>query len=279
MHDAADAVIHALHHRRVDRLILNLAILAVAFRPEFRAGCCRSGREFAPVFLDQRRLRLLRVVHGVVRKIEEERPIFRPLDELQRLVRQSVGQVFLLGSVGQPGQIVGRKIGRRRSAMVAGDVKFKTLILRQVAFAAEMPFTDEGRNVSALLERFRQRHLFERKVIRQRGPVEFLLRVIGPARQPVRDPEARGIFARHNARARRRADVARGIRAGEPHPLRRQPVEVRRLVERTPVTREIRPAQIVHQDEDHVGAALGRRNRRAKNGEGKGEAMDESRHG
>jgi len=45
-------------------------------------------------------------------------------------------------------------------------------------------------------------------------------------------------------------------RVGEPHALRRQPVDVRRPVETAPVTADLRPAQVVGEDKHDIRCAF-----------------------
>ena len=66
---------------------------------------------------------------------------------------------------------------------------------------------------------------------------------------------ARPVLAAHQRRARRLAVRAAGVAAGEPHPLRRQAVDVRRLVILAAVTGDVGVAEVVGEDEDDVGFA------------------------
>jgi hypothetical protein len=73
----------------------------------------------------------------------------------------------------------------------------------------------------------------------------------------LRDAEAGLVLARLQIGPRGRADRP-CIELRESHPLAGQPVDVRRFVEAVAVTRQVRPAEIIGQDQDDVGRALRR---------------------
>ena len=71
-------------------------------------------------------------------------------------------------------------------------------------------------------------------------------------------PDSRRILAGHDARPRGRADRARGVPRGEPHSLRRQAIDIWRLVEGLRVVAaDVHVAQVVGQDEDDVRPGRG----------------------
>src|SRR5207247_9699558 len=69
---------------------------------------------------------------------------------------------------------------------------------------------------------------------------------------PISDVQTRGISAGQQCGPRWRTYRAGGIGLREFHPVTREPINVRRLVEVAAVTRQIGPAQIIGQDQDDV---------------------------
>ena len=60
------------------------------------------------------------------------------------------------------------------------------------------------------------------------------------------------VLARHQHAARRRADRRAAVVLREPHPLRREPIDIRRGDLLLPIAAQLAPAKIVGQDEDDV---------------------------
>ncbi len=69
--------------------------------------------------------------------------------------------------------------------------------------------------------------------------------------------QARRVLAGEDACPRWRADRASRVGVGEAHALRREPVDVRRLVERAAEAAQVAPAHVVDENEDEVGARSG----------------------
>src|SRR5580765_1724417 len=113
-----------------------------------------------------------------------------------------------------------------------------------------MPFAGEEVGVTTFAKCFGDRDLFEGEMILIRGRKQlFGLR----AADEIRDSSARGVFASHDARSRRRTDAACRICLRKSHTAARQFVEVRRLIKLAPVAAQIRPPQIVSENEYDIG--------------------------
>ena len=186
------------------------------------------------------------------------------LDKLDGLGSQPLGQMLARGSVLQLRVFVGRKIAPRGTAPVmASPVDLKSLVLGQEAFPAQVPFSREKRPVAPLVQRLGERHFLERKLLLiGRGPERLVFSPMPVHRirlgraKPVCCRHPRRIFSRQNARPGRAADRAGSVRTGEAHPLRREPIAVRCLVEGAAKRPQIAPPQIVGQDKYEIGPAL-----------------------
>ena len=73
------------------------------------------------------------------------------------------------------------------------------------------------------------------------------------------DAVPRPILPGHQAGACRGAVGGVGVGVGEPHALRSQTIDIRRVVNLAAVARDVAPAQIVGEDEHDVGSRLRRR--------------------
>ena len=135
LHDAPDALIEALHHRGIDRLVLNLARLVFPFRQELRPGGGRQPGGLGLIFRDHLGFGLLRVVDGVMREVEQEGLSSGALDELQRLIGQPVREVLAFGAVRQRRNPVRTEVGGRGPSSAAGDVEVEALLLGEVVRA------------------------------------------------------------------------------------------------------------------------------------------------
>ena len=167
--------------------------------------------------------------------------------------------MFAIGSVGQAGVAVGRKVllaAVGSAAVDAAPIHIEALIFRPEPFRTEMPFTGQEGRVTAGLQCLGQRRLVQRQPvgIRCRQVAGIALPFLGLGRADViRDTRPLRPFAREQARARRRTDRTGGICASEPGSIPRHAVEVRCLVKGAAVAAEIAPAQIVGQEQDDVG--------------------------
>ena len=129
-----------------------------------------------------------------------------------------------------------------------------------------MPLADVPRHISRLLEGRGERDFGCGQVGHQRRTGELLVRAVGPAWQPVGNPDAGRVLAGHDRRPRRGAYRGCGISVREPQALGRQSIQVWSLVVLAAVAPEVAPPEVVGHDEDHVGPLGG--------GEGEPEQSD-----
>ena len=195
----------------------------------------------ATIFLHQ----ILPAIENRVRRkmTEEEKEwlVLVPLDEFHRLQIQPVRQILTLA------QTILRQVNPRdpprakhvrekvrpipHALHLAARVPAKAMVrwpqfeLRPVMFVArEMPLAHHARGILVLRQNLRQRHLADRQ------------RVGGIRPQVIDDAHPRRMLPREQRRAIRRTHRRRRIRMRKPHPLLRQPVQIRRLVEPVPIT-------------------------------------------
>ena len=103
------------------------------------------------------------------------------------------------------------------------------------------------------LERFGDGDFLEGQVLEDFRILEPLRRILATAGQPIGELKPGGIFARHDAGARGRADVARGVGLGEAHVFASEAVEMRRRDQFIAIATEGRPTLVVGKDEEDVG--------------------------
>ena len=108
--------------------------------------------------------------------------------------------------------------------------------------------------VTGFFQVLRERDFFQRQFLAELGAIELLAGHILPAWQPIGEMEPGRPLAGHDAGPRRRADRAGSIGLREPHSVGSEAVDVRRFVIRAAVAAQVRPAEVVHQDENDVGA-------------------------
>ena len=138
--DAANAFVDARDHRRVRRIVMP------------------ARRRLVLEPLDQLLLRLVRRVHAEVRQVQEERLVLVPLDEIDRAVRQKIGQVLTL-------RILGLRVGleiempaRRLNRLV--EAALARMMLRTFA---QVPLAEHAGRVAGLLQRVGDRDLVQRQ--------------------------------------------------------------------------------------------------------------------
>jgi hypothetical protein len=234
-------------------------------------GMAQPGPQLVAVFLDQLGLGFHGRVRGVMGQVEEERPLSGHVDHLERLVGQAVGQILAGLPARQAGHIpvfapetvralVGMEERGGSAPESASDVDIETLRLGIKARRTQVPLADQRGEVARVVEVFGERDLGKGQVADGGGRRHFpaARRVFGRF-VPDGHTEARGMLAGHDGGAGRRAHRRGRVRLGEPHAVAGQAVEVRRLVQVGPVTAQVRPAQIVRQDQNNVGPpCLGR---------------------
>ena len=230
LHHAPHRVVHVLDHRGVYGVV--------------HAG---SRLGLGLVFRDDRLAGLERDVNGVVHEVHAERAALVGLDELHALVGQRLGEV-----VG-PGHLDLRRRAIAEVPPPAGDDhRVEALLVGEVRGPAQVPLAERPARIARPLQRFGKRNYVQRQMLRAINRYAHLLERPPVAGDEVRNAQPRRILPRDDARPRRRTHRTRRVRVSEPHPLRRQPVNVRRLVERIPITPHVRPAQIVDQHEHEV---------------------------
>ncbi len=214
-------------------------------------------------------------MHRVVGHVEEEWSLGVLLDEACRLIGFAVGEELALapglerrdvveGSAIAPDVRI--EVARRATDRAAADVVIKALLVGPVWFRAKVPLADVARSVAGGLQRLGDGDLVELHPVRVRRAEELAVPesdVLGrvlrgrpvldmPDVDIVGDADARGVSPGHDRGARRRAHRARGVAVGEAHPLRREAVDVRRLVVPAAVAGDVCPAEIVDEDQDDV---------------------------
>ena len=189
----------------------------------------------------------MRRMHPEMREVEEERFVFVACDEIHRFVGEEVGEVLALWRIGLRirGEIEvdARAHDRFVEAALAG---------KKLAPFANVPFPKHPRRVTASLELLGD----DVAVERQLGDV-----VHGPqrTRTPVKPADtsdgvnasARAVLPAQQSRASGRA-ILTMVMAEELHALRRESVNIRRLVVFAAVGRGVRPPEIIGHDEDDV---------------------------
>ena len=139
----------------------------------------------------------------------------------------------------------------RRTPAASAQVHIKSVLFRTRLAFTQVPFPHMPRLVAPmLLQRPRQRNLLHWQHMEVRHIAQL------PHRMPadiLRHPHRRRILPRQDARPRRRAHRRSRVSIRKTHPLRRQPVQVRRLIERAPVAPQIPPPQIIQQNKNHIG--------------------------
>ena len=160
-----------------------------------------------------------------------------------------------------------------------------------------MPLSDEGARVPDRLEQLSQRDLAVGQLQLVHGREQF---AIGGARavvaicvtnvrpltraelelgtDPVGDAKSGRRPSGHQGGPRGRTDRTRGVTIGKPHARGSQAVDVRRAVEVRALAAQIHPAQVVHQNHDHVRRGRSSREQAGKNSGDDG-ASDNQLHG
>ena len=137
------------------------------------------------------------------------------------------------------------------------------LARRMRALLSDVPLAKHPRRIPRRLQSLRQDHAVERQfrdiVHGPQGPLAPVETLHATDRVNTR---ARSVLPAHQRRARRRAVLAMVI-VCELHPLRREPVDVRRLVIFTAIRRHVRVTEVVGHDEDDIRFRRSRRGRRS----------------
>src|SRR5205814_2528674 len=118
-------------HRRVNGLVLEVVRLRLGL-----------------VLGDLLRLRLDRVMDGVVGEVEEKRAALVRVEELLRFGREPVGEVLAGRALGQGRNLVRGEVAGRVAEVRAGDVEPEAEFFRVIVRPAEVPFADAGGRVT-----------------------------------------------------------------------------------------------------------------------------------
>ena len=206
--ESADIVVEIVDHRRIYgiRMELSSANSALAVVQSGEVVAELEGIELVEshpscLFLKIRHLLGLAVegvVDVVVPEVEVKGLVRAIADKVDRLVRQSVGQMLALGTVGQSGDTAGHYVAVSRSApMTAADIDFKADLVGIVCLITEMPFADVPGVVAAVTEKLRDRGFLKRNMV-DLGRVDQLAVARMNARigDPVGDAYACRVFTR-----------------------------------------------------------------------------------
>ena len=131
-------------------------------------------------------------------------------------------------------------------------IVFETLVVGSEVFPPEVPFPCVEGRVTALPERFRDGDFLERELVGVPGCHKLALPVSRPG-NPVRDVDPDGVFPSHEGGPGGRTDGGGGVGVREADTVAGELVEMRCLVEGRPVTRQVGPAEVVHEEEQKVG--------------------------
>ena len=264
--DATETVVHALQHRRHDRVALLAARISLL-------------GELAGVFL----LVTPGAVHAVLPEVEEKGFVcFSSIgfNEPNRLIGEPVGDVFALRSVGDVAHLVAmsrlalrhhavrRKVTRRSRIGRAEPGRLEAILVRPVRRRRpEVPLAEVPRPVARVAQDLRQGDQLRLEVVlalrvnqrlRRRGPFGIerrprLLRREVPARRG--DEVTTRVLPAHQRHPRRRTQGHR-IRIREPHRQLRKARHVRCLVVFGAIRFRIHPAHVIDQEEHDVGPVV-----------------------
>ena len=245
--DATDAAIQGREHAGIGRVAVSLGRVRAIPEPSQIVGLC----------LDRR-------VNRVVREVEQEWLVSEVLEDAQRLVRQPVGEVVAVGPsfrkrIDSPvGALVGMEVAAGGTPFVASHVPLEPVAVRREVHhdlglqpRHQVPLPDMSRPIALDSEGFSQRGM---AMLEPHRPVRRLQLGTDPVLtgNPVRHVRASRIEPGQQGRAGRRADRAGRVAVSEPHAVGSKAVYVRRLVEVAPIAAEIRPAEIVDQEDQEV---------------------------
>jgi len=204
----------------------------------------------------------VRVVEG---QVEQERLFLAALDELH-------------GDLGLP-EFALAALGRFRTGVgPAREVLVETVISRLMALASEVPLTHRRRGVAPGLEQLGDRLDTFRKMRVDRCGEHAMRGAVGASGEEGRDLQAGRALARHQGRARRRADGGRGVGLREARPFSGELVEVRRPLVLATEAAEVVDAEVVGEKDHEVGRGLLRTERGEAGKHGEEQAEEEAGH-
>jgi len=190
-------------------------------------------------------------VQGVPRELHEE-----------RLAGPAARVHEGLGSPGHAEDVHGVRIGEVVGVLVARIAVVLVVAVPTGAAAGEVPLAVVGGGIARPFQEFADRDLGGGDLLREHGLDEPVARFGWGGLRPM---EAGGALAGLEADSRRGADRRRGVGVREPHALRREPLDIRRLDEVAPGAehvgmhgdRESVPALVVGEQEDDVRPRAG----------------------
>jgi hypothetical protein len=198
--------------------------------------------------LNQLLLRLMRRMYAKVRKIQKERLILVPRDEVDRAIRQKIRQILPLRHFNRRVRLEIKMRARRFNRLVEPPLRRMML-----AVVPKVPLAEHPSRIAGCLERIGDGDFFQRQLLhivhRPQRPAPPIEPVDAPHRVHAR---SRSILPREESRPRRLAIRPARIAVGESHALRRHAVQVRRPVILAAVAGEIRVPQVIRQDEHNV---------------------------
>ena len=209
----------------------------------------RVAGRVAGLVLDFVLRRLRGRVHGVVSHVAEKRPVFVALDEINGLVRDAVRQVAFVFEVLKTA--IDRRVRVGQVEVIVRAAPHEAVKLVEAAVdrvvlwgKSQVPFPECAGDITGRLEELWKEHLFQ-----VAARAAFTRGV---------DAKALLVAPRNEARAGRRADVARHVPLRADDALPGQGVDVRRahFFGMMRVVAHVRVALIVGQHHDDVGPLL-----------------------
>ena len=189
-------------------------------------------------------------VRGGVGQVEEEGLLRVRAHEADRVVRELLAQAAVLEGVLD--DLVPAP-DLRRLVVAHGDVvgAVEAAALRAHGrLVAQVPLARDRGGVAMGLEELRERRGRQAHALGQRHAI---------AHDPARPPDPRRVAAGHERHPRGRAHGGAGVEVRQAYALRGEPVERGRAQLGVPVATQVLVAEVVGQDQHHVGALLGRR--------------------
>ena len=242
LQDPPNPIIHGTHHSRVG---FSLWILDVAKTIQIFFRCFQGG------------------VRGVVGKKEKERPIPVPFDEGNRLIGKVIGQVFSRRNrfeiFHQPGAVAfGLALGILASsngqffreidvATSQMSVKLVESTLHRMAggnVSAQMPLSNNPGMITGGPQEFRNGFLLSGE-----AHIGILRLVLGVSLEA----KPLGIAGGHETGARRATDGVGNVPVGATHSVPGNGINMRRRNVLASVEADVRIAQIVAHNHNHVG--------------------------
>ena len=136
---------------------------------------------------------------------------------------------------------------------MAANVDVKTLIFRPMSLTTEMPLAGEESLVTVRLQLLGNGHLLKCEVVSILRMKQLIVGVIALAWDPVRDVHSHRMPPSHDATAGGAANWTRCVALREPHARGGKFVDMRRFMKFASVGADIRPAHVVHEEEQEVG--------------------------